>query len=67
MAGTDPVDARGHDKDDAVAQEPLLDVNAAPASQEIPDGGEDEMVLAQSSAEVQAQIDNVPGEEEASS
>ncbi len=67
MAGTDPVDTRGHDLDDAEAQEPLLDANAAPASEETPDGGEDEMVLAQSTEEVQAQIDNVPGEEASSS
>lgn len=63
MAGTDPVDARGHDLDDAEAQEPLLDINAAPASEETPEGGEDVMVLAQSTDEVQAQIDNVPGAE----
>ena len=67
MAGSDPVDARGHDLDDAEAQEPLLDAGADPASETIPTGGEDVMVLAQSAAEVQAQIDNLPGEEEAGS
>lgn len=65
MAGTDPVDTHGHDVDDAKAQEPLLDETAPPASEETPDGGEDEMVLAQSAEEVQAQIDNEPGEDEA--
>lgn len=63
MAGTDPVDTHGHDRDDAVAQEPTLDVNATPASSATYDKDDfrafgADMVLAQSAAEVQAQIDN---------
>ena len=63
MADADEVDARGHTEADAKAQEPLLDATADPASETTPTGGEDVMVLAQSAAEVQAQIDNAPGEE----
>jgi len=63
MAANDPVDARGHTESDAEAQEPLLDTTADPASEVQPEGGESVMVLAQSAAEVQAQIDNLPGEE----
>ena len=63
MAATDPIDQRGHTEADAEAQEPLFDAAAPAASAETPDGGPDEMVRAQSAAEVQAQIDNVPGEE----
>ena len=59
MAGSDPADTHGHTVDDALAQEPTLDVNAPPASEETPTEG---LVLAQSADEVQAQIDNVPGE-----
>jgi hypothetical protein len=61
MAGTDPADTHGHDLDDAEAQEPTLDIEADPASETQPTGGPNELVLAQSTAEVQAQIDNVPG------
>ena len=61
MAGTDPVDTRGHDLTDAEAQEPTLDAGADPASITPPEGGGDVLVLAQSTEEVQAQIDNIPG------
>lgn len=60
MAGTDPVDTHGHDVDDAKAQEPLLNENATPASTTQPTT--EPMVLAQSAAEVTAQMVNAVGE-----
>lgn len=63
MAGSDPVDTHGHTRTIAALQEPLLNVATAPASQTQPtphvvDGNDDVMVLAQSAAEVTAQITN---------
>lgn len=60
----DPVDERGHTVADAEAQEPLLSAQAPAASEVTPPAGEDIMVRAQTPEEVQAQIDNVPGEDE---
>ena len=71
MAGSDPIDERGHTYDDAAAQEPLFDDNADPAS-ETPPGNEDGspsgdvIVPAQSVEEVQAQLENPAGEDEGS-
>ena len=59
MASGDPADTHGHTHAKAAAQEPELDLAADPASETQPGPGE--LVLAQSPAEVQAQIDNVPG------
>jgi len=59
MAGTDLVDERGHTKDIAEVQEPTLDVDADPASETTPEAGE--MVLANSTAEVAAMIENQAG------
>lgn len=65
MAGTDPVDTHGHDKDAAQAEYPGLDVTDAHAASQLDWAAGDrpaaDMVLAQSPAEVQAQIDNTPG------
>jgi hypothetical protein len=60
MAGTDKVDTHGHTKDIAVGQEPTLDVAADPASLSVGNGDplDGDMVLAQSTAEVTAQIEN---------
>lgn len=60
----DPVDERGHTVEDAEAQEPLLSAQYPAASEVTPPEGEDIMVRAQTPEEVQAQIDNVPGEDE---
>ncbi len=66
MAGTDPVDTHGHDKDSAVAEYPDLDTTDGNAASQV-DWSDAEavasiadMVLAQTPAEVQAQIDNEP-------
>jgi hypothetical protein len=59
MAAGDPADTHGHTHATAALQEPDLDLNADPASETQPATGE--TVLAQSAAEVQAQIDNFPG------
>ncbi len=60
MAANDPADTHGHTQAIAELQEPDLDVSKDPASETQPAAGE--TVLAQSPAEVQAQIDNVPGD-----
>lgn len=64
MAGTDKVDTHGHTKDMAVAEYPDLDVTDGNAASQVTPTG-DAMVLAQTPAEVTAQIENVPGEDEA--
>ena len=51
----DPVDYRGHDAERAKQEEPLLDVDAPPASLVTPPPGPDVMVRAQSTEEVEAQ------------
>lgn len=65
MASGDPADTHGHTHAIAQAQEPTLDVNATVGSDLTPPRTYDDftafgstMVLAQSAAEVQAQIDN---------
>lgn len=65
MASNDPADTHGHTHAIAQAQEPTLDLNAPPASDQDPARTYEDfvafgstMVLAQSAAEVQAQIDN---------
>jgi hypothetical protein len=64
MAGTDPVDTHGHDKDNATAEYPNLDTTDANAASQVDwangDTPASDMVLAQTPAEVQAQIDNEP-------
>ena len=63
MAANDPADTHGHTHADAALQEPTLDLGAAPASESFAAGEplEADMVLAQSPAEVEAQIANLPG------
>jgi len=71
MAGSDPIDERGHTEDDAEAQEPLFDAGADAAS-ETPPGNEDGspsgdvIVRAQTVEEVTAQLENPAGEDEGS-
>lgn len=62
--GDAPADTYGHTVADANAQEPNLDVTAPAASQVVPTGGPNDMVLAQTPEEVQAQIENRAGEDE---
>jgi hypothetical protein len=59
MAANDPADERGHTHAEAELQEPTLDLGADPASETTPEGNV--MVLAQSPAEVNAQIENQAG------
>ena len=59
MAGSDPADTHGHTHTIAAAQEPDLNVGLPAASATQPSTGE--TVLAQSAAEVAAQIANEPG------
>jgi hypothetical protein len=65
MAGTDKIDTHGHDRDDVEAEYASVDstdVNAASqldwAAGDVP---ADDLVLAQTAAEVAAQIANAPG------
>lgn len=64
MAGTDPVDTHGHDKDAATAEYPDLDTTDAHAASKVDwaSGAQPvaDMVLAQTPAEVAAQIANEP-------
>jgi len=54
-----PVDTHGHTAGDAEAQVPGLDVQAPAASEVAPTG--DQIVRAQTEAEVRAQIENQAG------
>jgi hypothetical protein len=56
---TDLIDERGHTREQAKAQHPTLNLDAKPASEETPKGNE--LVPAQSSEEVEAQILNRAG------
>ncbi len=64
MAGTDKVDTHGHTKDQAALEYPGLDVTDANAASQIDwAAGETpaaDMVLAQTTTEVLAQINNAP-------
>lgn len=60
MAANDPADERGHTHAEAEVQEPTLDLGATPASIETGEL-EADMVLAQSAAEVTAQLENQAG------
>ncbi len=64
MASGDPADTHGHTHAEAAAQEPTLDLGEDPGSdpdQDYAGLGPNDSVLAQSAAEVAAQIANEPG------
>lgn len=64
MAANDPADTHGHTHAEAEAQEPTLDLaedEASDPAQDFAGLGPNDSVLAQSAAEVNAQIANVPG------
>lgn len=56
---SDLIDEKGHTREEAKDQHPTLDLDAPPASEKTPEGNQ--LVPAQSPAEVEAQVKNRAG------